>query len=151
MCYINYRTWRFPLDFDLESFVFHTLCKRSKTFCPPPFFLPLPPEILPLFFPLPLPSTDSLTPSRVLSLSWIWVSIPTKSSSTLWFIPGDVSIYLQPYLTAKEFPAEKEKKNLSIVFPSLEQVYCRKRPKIVPDPLILKPVIGQELFVVGLL
>jgi hypothetical protein len=44
--------------------------------------------------------------------SWICASIPTRSSSTLWLMPGDVSMYLQPYLMAIDFPAGRNKNKM---------------------------------------
>lgn len=32
--------------------------------------------------------------------------MPTNNSSTLWLIPGEVSMYLQPNFVASDFPAE---------------------------------------------
>ena len=57
------------------------------------------------------------------SRSWIWVSIPTSSSSTLWLMPGDVSIYLQPYLMAKDFPARKKREKKNQFFSSYIESY----------------------------
>ena len=39
--------------------------------------------------------------------SRIWLSMPTNSSSTLWFRAADVSMYLQLYWWAIESPSEK--------------------------------------------
>ena len=42
-------------------------------------------------------------------LNFLWNWNLTKSSSTLWLIPGDVSMYLTPYFIARDFPSKKEK------------------------------------------
>ena len=84
----SYKMWRLLQDLDLESCIFHIFSKRSKTFKP----------LCPLLL---LPSLLSVLASR----SLIWVSIPTKSSSTLWLIPGEVSMYFTPYFMASALPS----------------------------------------------
>ena len=50
------------------------------------------------------------------SLNFLWNWNLTKSSSTLWLIPGDVSMYLTPYFIARDFPSKKENKIFFLIF-----------------------------------
>ena len=92
-----YKTCRFSHDFELDLFIFHTFSSKFMTLNPPPF----------PGFP-PWPDVSSLS-----SWSCICASIPTRSSSTLWLIPGDVSIYLHPYFTANDLPTIKRYKRVN--------------------------------------
>ena len=95
-----YKTCRFSHDFELDLFIFHTFSSKFMTLNPPPF----------PGFPL-WPDASSLS-----SWSCICASIPTRSSSTLWLIPGDVSIYLHPYFTANDLPTIKDINLLTVIF-----------------------------------
>lgn len=57
--------------------------------------------------------TTNLDFSGFSSFNRIWDKSPTKSSSTLWLMPTDVSMNLQSYAVAIAFPSEHPEKNAS--------------------------------------
>lgn len=58
----------------------------------------------------------------------IWLRIPTRSSSTLWLIPTDISINFARYVQARHFPSEiqkKKKTNTQIILHSYLFLYYK--------------------------
>lgn len=125
-----YRTWRFSHDFDLLSLA-QTLPSKLLTFklvdvlepryffgefCALPVGVPVADAgdlfLFKFRFDELLFRNRSLDFSGFSSFSLIWVRIPTSSSSTLWLIPTDVSIYLQSNDVAIDFPSEITNKTI---------------------------------------
>jgi len=100
-----YKTWRFSHDLDLLSFI-HILFKISRAMFKDKDVLEPWSRKLFEFLPPLLPRRNCRFLSR-LSRSRICFSIPTSSSSTLCWIPLDVSMNLQSRDAARAFPSEK--------------------------------------------
>ena len=125
-------------DFDFESFPFHIFSNKPKTLNP----LVLADDVDDPFFSFScslnlicvnMPTYVCMKYCVVISqgkyyyvslfhekknyiLIFLWNWNLTKSSSTLWLIPGDVSMYLTPYFIARDFPSKKYNKKIFLIF-----------------------------------